>query len=400
MITRLVLDKLPCASLLIRIREAPKEGFKFVRKEDYPQKDWDKLGIWPYAKPYTSGTYCNAECRVGESELKLFDSLAKDKNRAEKVERPVADEAIQFAIKVGKMPGDEVPVEEVEEYLYNLIGDYLVPSTKIRIIDLKYFAIYSEEAGFKVAIDGMHNLRNEEVFVTLFGLNPPGILYSSDDGKKDTTQIMLNSSLDWNSPLSSPAYIEGYVHYRKVPASKNLHMVIDVRQVRKKKEIYYEQTPYAWTILPLFTYDNYVNSGIYQLPLFKGPVQPDILKELKAANDPWEKLMQITRERDPDTRKPRLVFLNSSSMMVRLVDGQREGHFSVPFDWSRISYKYLPQDQLYEYAYNEAVMERLRSNKRLSKIKPDGLTDLEYNLKITKSVVNVFELLQFSEQQL
>lgn len=163
-----MLDKLPCASLLIRIREAPKEGFKFVRKEDYPQKDWDRLGIWPYAKPYTSGSYCNAECRVGESELKLFDSLAKDKNRAEKVERPVADEAIQFAIKVGKMPGDEVPVEEVEEYLYNLIGDYLVPSTKIRIIDLKYFAIYSEEAGFKVAIDGMHNIPKKGVYVTLY----------------------------------------------------------------------------------------------------------------------------------------------------------------------------------------------------------------------------------------
>lgn len=96
------LDKLPCASILVRVREAPKEGFKVLRKEDFPQKLWDKMGLWPFPKPYSSGSFCNKECRVNEAELKLFDSIAKDAQRAAKVERPVAEEAITFARKIEK----------------------------------------------------------------------------------------------------------------------------------------------------------------------------------------------------------------------------------------------------------------------------------------------------------
>jgi hypothetical protein len=387
--------------LLIRIREAPREGFRVLKKEDYSQKLWDKMGLWPFPKQYHMGTYCNKECRVNEAELKLFDSLAKDKQRAAKVERPVAEEAIQFAIKINKMPSADLAVDEVEEKLYNLIGEYLVPSSKIRIIDLKYFAMYSEVAGFKVAIDGMHNMPEKGIYITLYCINPPGALY--DEKEKDPTQIQLNSSFDWNSPYKSQAYIEGFVHYKKVPADKASHLVIDVRKIKvvmKKGKEYYDHEPYAWTILPLFTFDKYVNSGIYQMPLFKGAVSFSILKEIKASTDPWVKMLQITKETDVDTLKPRLQYLFPASVVVRLIDGQREGHYQVPYDWRRISHKYLPQDKLFDYSYNEAVETLLQKEPVLRTLKPKTLTDLEYNLKITKSCVNVFDLRQFAEPEL
>ena len=299
------------------------------------------------------------------------------------------------------MPSFEVAAEDAEESFYNLIDEYLVPSSKIRIIDLKYFAIYSEEAGFKIAIDGMHNLPDKGIFITLFSINPPGTLY--DKKADDPTQIQLNSSFDWSSPMKSPAYIEGFVHYKKVPPDKSTHLVVDVRKyeiVKKKGVEYSTQVPYAWTILPLFTFDNYVNSGIYQVPLFKGEVDSLVLKELKAATDPWVKITQIMDEIDRETKKPRLQYLKPSSVIVRLIDGQREGHYSVPFDWRRISSKYVPENSQFEYAYNEAVQENLKKEPILRTLKPKDLTDLEHNLKITQTCVNSFKLIQFSEQAL
>ena len=299
------------------------------------------------------------------------------------------------------MPPPDIDPDDAEEFIYSQIDQLLVPSSKIRIINLKYFAVYSPEAGFKVAIDGMHNIPQKGIYITLFCINPPGALY--DKSLNDPTQIQLNSSLDWNSPWKSPAYIEGFVHYKKVPPDKSTHLVIDVRCIKivKKKGVEYEtQVPYAWTILPLFTYEGYMNSGIYQVPLFKGEVDAQILKELKTSADPWKQMMNIMRETDLETKKSRLEYLSPASVIVRLIDGQREGHYNIPFDWRRLSHEYLPQNKLFDYSYNEAVEENLQKEPRLRTLKPPELTDLEYNIKITKSCVNAFQLLQFSEQAL
>lgn len=82
--------------------------------------------------------------------------------------------------------------------------------------------------------------------------------------------------------------------------------------------------------------------------------------------------------------------------MVRLIDGQREGHFQVPFDWRRIDFSYLPQDKLYDYAYNEAVEEELKDAKKMYQIKLEGSSnELEYNKKLTNASVSKFGLKQF-----
>lgn len=43
------------------------------------------------------------------------------------------------------------------------------------------------------------------------------------------------------------------------------------------------------------------------------------------------------------------------SCIVRLLDGQREGHLQTMYDHARMNYNYLPQDKLGLYAYNAAV---------------------------------------------
>lgn len=99
---RLNLDKLPCASLLIRVRNAPKIGFRLLKLKDVKLKDRDKLGVWPFPKAYSLGTYCNSECRVNEAELKLFETLSNDLGRIKKSKETMESESINFSIKINK----------------------------------------------------------------------------------------------------------------------------------------------------------------------------------------------------------------------------------------------------------------------------------------------------------
>lgn len=170
-------------------------------------------------------------------------------------------------------------------------------------------------SGFKFALDGFHNVPEEIPYVGLYCLNPPAALYNSGD----RNQVHLNSNFNWESPYCSPQFLEGYVTFRDVKFDKNLTLIIDVRTVTFKKKGQMEIIkPIGWTALPIFSPDKYVMSGIYQLPIFKGPVIPEILKELPE-QDPWHYLMEKMNE-----KKTKLEFLEPMSAIVRLLDGQRE----------------------------------------------------------------------------
>lgn len=88
------------------MRNAPKIGFRLLKLTDVKLKDRDKVGVWPLPKPYHMGKYCNAECRVNEAEIKLFETLSNDKIRIAKTQKnesnTVQAEAINFSIKIDK----------------------------------------------------------------------------------------------------------------------------------------------------------------------------------------------------------------------------------------------------------------------------------------------------------
>jgi hypothetical protein len=93
----------------------------------------------------------------------------------------MVEKAIEYSLKLDKFPELGKPQEEYYEELYDLIDENLKPSSTIPIIDLKYFAKYNKKAGFKVAIDGFHNLKKKGKFITLYCLNPPGVMYKEGE---------------------------------------------------------------------------------------------------------------------------------------------------------------------------------------------------------------------------
>ena len=68
-------------------------------------------------------------------------------------------------------------------------------------------------------------------------------------------------------------------------------------------------------------------SGIYQIPLFKGAPIPEYLKEMEST-DPWQFLMDKLKE-----KKPRIAYLEPTSVIVRLLDTNREVFFVFSFDF-------------------------------------------------------------------
>ena len=79
------LDKLPCASFLVRCYKAAEEDGKVLGiKSGIAQKEWAERGIWHFKPDYRLKGYCSKECNVNKSEELLFLALEKDKGRKNK----------------------------------------------------------------------------------------------------------------------------------------------------------------------------------------------------------------------------------------------------------------------------------------------------------------------------
>jgi hypothetical protein len=208
--------------------------------------------------------------------------------------------------------------------------------TRSPIIDMKYFMKYNPKLGFRFATDALHNLPTEAPHVILFCLNPPGALYRET---VNATEVQFTTKIDWNSAMKTPQFLDGFGTFKNVEFDRNASIIIDVRSVHivKNKP---ELRPVGWSVLPIFTPDGYVNSGMYQMPLFKGGVPVGLVREL-SQNSPWETAVSAIGQRAGG-----LQLLAPVSVIVRLVDTQRDGHYAQMLDLHKMNYDYIPQDKM------------------------------------------------------
>lgn len=259
------------------------------------------------------------------------------------------------------------------------------------VINMKYYALYNPGAGFKFVVDGLHSLRKRGLFVTLVSLTGSNNLYSDN---YNPLHIKFFSQIAWDSPLSSPRYDENYCLIREIEFNKSLCLIFDVREIifNKEREIVIKE--HGFSVFPVFDKAGYVNSGAFQVPLFEGRVKKHLLDELRTSSFPWRKVREFADRRDQYTQKKMLKYMKYSSVVFRLLDGQREGHLSVPFDFRRMDYSYLPQEELYYYSYNEVVEEEIASKTKCSSLLE--MSGVETNLTISSALIKVLKTKQFS----
>lgn len=181
---------------------------------------------------------------------------------------------------------------------------------------MAYFAEYRPTLGFKFALDGIHNAPSGQPYAGLFMLNPPGTFYNNPS---DTNQVHLASLLDWDGPLTSPRFLNGFYTFKGIEAKQNTHIIVDIRAINLSKKTP-QITNVGWTIVPLFNADGYVMSGMYQIPLIAGEVNKAIVQSLATSKgNPWEIILQ-----NINLKKSNIKWLSNASIMIRLLDCQRE----------------------------------------------------------------------------
>jgi hypothetical protein len=357
-------EVLPAASLLVRIREAAKLGARALSSQDLPQSEWYSRGVVVPPPRYEEKAYSTIYYSPSATEIQLFKERVSRKD----VTVREATSNMQTALKARVTRNDDETLDWIDEKLQ--------VSSKTQIIDMRYFAKYNPKIGFKVAINALNNTSGPLAHVVLFSTNPPGNLYK---GTVTLQDVKMAKTVDWNSSARTPVYLDGYSAFLNMQFDPNMHVLLDVRGVNvssKKPDV----STVGWTLIPVFDPQGYVNSGVFQVPLFKGQVPLSILQEL-TRNSPWEQLLKVSADKTGPKMMPQM------SVIVSLIDGQRDENVSASLDIQKLNYSYIPQDKLASYIYDQAAADRSLQNRRLATIVPARFTAESYQTEVKSAMM-------------
>ena len=79
-----------------------------------------------------------------------------------------------------------------------------------------------------------------------------------------------------------------------------------------------------------------------------------------------------------------------SSVVIRCIDNQREGHFKEVFDLKRIDYTYCPKKENYEYS--EKAIKHLEKGQRISSLIPSDKEELDVLEEISALIKSVYKV--------
>mmetsp|Transcript_12126 Transcript_12126/g.11974 ORF Transcript_12126/g.11974 Transcript_12126/m.11974 type:complete len:342 (-) Transcript_12126:415-1440(-) len=247
------LEKVPCASLLVRInRAAVGPNGVVLSSKTVPQAQWKEKNIVVAPPKYEDSAYNTKFCRVSDVEMEVFPS------RAERTETSLKDTAEKLMAALSNKRSANT----------NTLLDWLDVKLSVEnedppILDVKYFATYDSDFGFKMAIDGLHNLPKIKglFYVVIISINPPASLYT--ESKVPTNDVNLVATFDWESSVVSLRFLDNFFYYQNVKPDPSMTAIFDVRSIEfiqgipKIEEV-------AWGTVPIFfsRFGNYyVRSG-------------------------------------------------------------------------------------------------------------------------------------------
>lgn len=94
-------------------------------------------------------------------------------------------------------------------------------------------------------MDGVNNIEKDVFCIGFYSINPPGKFY---DSTNDSNDLILNSLINWDSPLGQTIFFDKWYYFRDIHFFSNMHLIVEIHTCRLKKEKI-EITKYAWTIV-------------------------------------------------------------------------------------------------------------------------------------------------------
>ena len=86
------------------------------------------------------------------------------------------------------------------------------------------------------------------------------------------------------------------------------------------------------------------------------------------------------------SKKNQISYTENTSVLVRLLDCQRDGHFQQVIDINRMNYKYVPKELLAKFSYNAAAHTKAAQTKRLKSIIQGNMSEDSFQLRVNTVV--------------
>lgn len=354
------LEKIPAATLLIRIRKAPvDEKGKVISSGQgiAVQKALD-LGVFSTPKFYSEGGYNTSYCSVSSTESIVME--AKVGRHSPKYREIIEAIIYQTTQEDGKFNDDEL----IEKFDRNNMGKPCMNVSNLdrfTYLDIKYFSEYIPQLGFSTDVTFIVNSPPKALFYVVVSLAPPGRLYKEDKSRlgveesKSATDVQVVYELNFDSPAKAIQFNDSLKKFYVTQPNSSMILIYEIFEVKFSKSGIEKVSPYGFSFLPVFQYvdlnntdqlEIYANTSVQQLLIFKGRPDSDFI--LKATSSP-----SIKKFIGESIQAKSLEPYPKMSLIVKLFDNQFENIFQEPFStFNRLQQEYMIVKSTKDYAFN------------------------------------------------
>ncbi|QDZ21227.1 hypothetical protein HOP50_05g37550 [Chloropicon primus] len=343
--------RISCASLLVRILTPEEDDLVMLRGDRLPE--------------YGSMEYDTRQSEPIECEKLMYPFKLKTRSflsTSELLKKSFfTDDEIQDLEEDDREGGGNMLMEWVRNRLQR-------PDLKNDVmINYGHSFTYLDKLGFSVAVDGAKNLVKGLPAFAFVSLNPPGAFYENSgrmaNAMKVTEDVAFMFRHDPKGKGVCPVWEDGLIRFPFVPYDPYLCVVIEVRYWNAKSS---RLTTIGWTALPVFYKghgsEQHVCTGYYNLPLFMGSPSFSFLESMWSTHFPEVAKTGLEQARLRIAKE-------APSVLVRLVDNQREGEMAEPATNIKVKSK-LKIPHFVPRKYAGAMQKEARGRKLYEKMKP------------------------------
>ena len=228
----------------------------------------------------------------------------------------------------------------------------LIKTTKTTaLIDLDYHSQYEPSLGVRINVEAIHDNKQKGFLAVLASIVPPASFYDASRIGKPTDAFVF-SELDLDSTHVTQKFNEGDAGVLGFKApGQGMSVLFDIKIYLPEKD---EFTDYGFAIAPVLQaldtdadageLEQYVNSGVFTLPIYKGRITANQVERLKASSTPLTTVAAMLTAKE-------IEYLPTASVIAKIVDGQRKLHFRESFEKKAPSTRFMDPKLASKYAY-------------------------------------------------
>jgi len=275
------LERVPTASVLVRLLKAPRDARgQPLSASSVPPDQQEQL--YQRAPEYKEGVYGTAYFPVTEDEVKIM------KLRRRRANPPLARVVEELLASRGVDPSSISPADQAR-YLEQLA----TCDDRAAMLDLNYHSQYEPSLGVRVNVAAIHGNQVPGFFAVVASVIPPASLYDpARQGPPEDAFTFVKP--DYGSQIETVKFTEGDACVRGFEARPpGMSLLLDIKVYHPDQERF---TDYGFALCPVLknldtdadatTFEYYVGSGVFSLPVYEGPVPAQAIDQLKQAEDP------------------------------------------------------------------------------------------------------------------